>query len=74
MHDSFQDYDATIIMGHIAGLDKNKARLVGNRGQPFDKGNAILKGWHDMRAHSGRATVGPPNGGYNHDGGELLGE
>jgi len=61
-------------MGHRVGLDKNKARLAGDRGQPFDKGNAILSEWHDMRAFSGRATMGPPYGGYNHDGRELLGE
>ena len=45
----FHNYDATIIMGHRVGLDKNEARLVGDRGQPSDKSNAILKGWHDMR-------------------------
>ena len=64
----------TIIMGHRVRLNENEARLVGNRSQPFDKGNAVLSGWHDVRAHSGRATVGPPNGGYDHDSKELLGE
>ena len=71
---SVQNCDATIVMGHIAGLNENDARWVGDRGQPSDKGNAILSGWHNARARSGRATVGPPNGGYNYDGGELLGE
>ena len=61
-------------MGHIVGLDENEARCVGDRGQPSDEGNAVLSGWHDTRAHSGRATVGPSNGGYNHDSGEPLGE
>ena len=71
---SVQNCDATVVTGHIAGLDKNDARWVGDRGQPSDEGNAVLSGWHDARARSGRATVGPPNGGYNHDGGEPLGE
>ena len=38
-----QNCDATVVMGHRAGLDKNEARLVGHRGQPSDKRNAILK-------------------------------
>ena len=71
---SVQNCDATVVTGHIAGLDENDARWVGDRGQPSDERNAILSGWHDTRARSGRATVGPPNGGYNHDGGEPLGE
>ena len=29
---------------------------------------------HVVRAHLGQAMVGPPNGGYNHDSGEPLGE
>ena len=61
-------------MGHRVGLNKNDARWVGDRGQPSDEGNAILKGWHDTRAHSGRAMVGLPNGGYNYDGREALGK
>ena len=71
---SVQNCDATVVTGHIAGLNKNEARWVGDRGQPSDEGNAVLSGWHDVRAHSGRATVGLPNGGCNHDGGEPLGE
>ena len=61
-------------MGHRAGLDENEARLVGDKGQPSDEGNAVLSGWHDMRACLGRAMVGLPNGGYNHDSREPLGE
>ena len=45
--------DATIVMGHRAGLDENDTRWVGDRGQPSDEGNAVLSGWHDMRAHLG---------------------
>ena len=45
-------------MGHRVGLNENDARWVGDRGQPSDEGNAILSGWHDMRAHSGHAMVG----------------
>ena len=71
---TFQNYGATIIMGHIVGLDENKARLAGKIGQPFNEGNAILSGWRDTRAHLGRITMGPPNGGYDHHGGEPLGE
>ena len=39
---TIQNCDATIITGHRAGLDKNEARWPGDRGQPSDKGNAIL--------------------------------
>ena len=69
-----QNCDATVVMGHRAGLDKNNARWVGDRGQPSDEGNAVLSGWHNARARLGRATVGPPDGGYNHDSGEPLSE
>ena len=69
-----QNCDATIVMGHRAGLDKNDARWVGDRGQPSAKGNAVLAGWHAATARFGQATVGPPHGGYNHDSGELMGE
>ena len=55
---TFQNYNATVITGHRAELNENKAGLVGDRGQPSDKRNAILKGWHNVRAHSGRAMVG----------------
>ena len=71
---TIQNCDATVIMGHRAGLDENEARLVGDRGQPFDEGSAVLSGWHDVRARFGRATVGTPNGGYNPDSRELVGE
>ena len=53
-----QNCDATVLMGHRAGLNENEARLVGDRGQPSNEGNAILSGWHNMRAHLGRAMVG----------------
>ena len=53
---SVQNCDATVIMGHRAGLDENEARWVGDRRQPSDEGNAVPSGWHDARAHSGRAT------------------
>ena len=70
---SVQNCDASVVTGHIAGLNENEARWVGDRGQPSDEGNAVHSGWHDARARSGRATVGPPNGGYNHDGGGTAG-
>ena len=41
---TFQNYDATIITGHRVGLNENKVRLVDDRGQPSDKGNAIFSG------------------------------
>src|SRR5271154_6072288 len=50
---TIQNCDTTIVTGHRAGLNENKARWVGDRGQPSDKGNAILKGWHNIRACSG---------------------
>ena len=50
---SVQNCDATVVTGHIAGLDKNEARWVGDRGQPSDEQNAVLSGWHDARARSG---------------------
>ena len=50
---SVQNCDATIVTGHIVGLDQNEARWVGDRGQPSDEGNAVLSGWHDTRACSG---------------------
>ena len=33
--------DTTIVTGHRVGLNENEARLVGDRGQPFNEGNAI---------------------------------
>ena len=41
---TFQNYDTTIITGHRAELDENEAGLVGDKGQPLDKGNAVLSG------------------------------
>ena len=41
---TFQNYDTTIITGHRAGLDENEAGLVDDKGQPLDKGNAVLSG------------------------------
>ena len=55
---SVQNCDATVVTGHRVGLDENDARWVGDRGQPSDEGNAILKGWHNVRACLGRAMVG----------------
>ena len=55
---SVRNCDATIVMGHRAGLNENDARWVGDRGQPSDEGDAILSGWHDARARLGRAMVG----------------
>ena len=55
---SVQNCDAAVVTGHRAGLNKNDARWVGDRGQPSDEGNAILSGWHDARACSGQAMVG----------------
>ena len=46
-----QNCDTTVVTGHIAGLDENDARWVGDRGQPSDKGNAVLSGWQIGRAH-----------------------
>ena len=45
-------------MGQRVGLNENEAKLVGDRGQPSDEGNAILLGWHNVRAHLGQAMVG----------------
>ena len=45
-----QNCNAAVITGHRVELDKDKARLVGDRGQPSNKGNAILSGWHNVRA------------------------
>ena len=50
---SVQNCDATVVTGHIVGLDENNARWVGDRGQPSDEGNAVLSGWHNARACSG---------------------
>ena len=41
---SVQNCDATVVTGHIVGLDENDARWVGDRGQPSNKGNAVLSG------------------------------
>ena len=41
---TIQNCNTTIVMGHRAGLDENDAGLVGDKGQPLDKGNAVLSG------------------------------